>query len=615
MTAQNQEAGQEAGAAARPGDFRTLPQLLAWRVAASPLTEAYRHFDAGAWRSVSWEQVQALVLRWRRALAAAPFAPGTRAAILLPNGLNMVCIDQAVLAAGGVPVPMHAIDNAESIAYILEDSEAELLLVDGIERWQSIAALGRALPALRQVVVAEPAASPAAPSTADPRVIALADWLARGDAHPVPAAEAGPQPGDLAAIVYTSGTTGRPKGVMLTHRNVVANVHQSLDRFGMGTGDVLLSFLPLSHTLERTAGYYVPMAGGAAVAFARSVAQLQEDLRTVKPTALVSVPRIYERIHAKVVETSQQGSAITRKMLAWTQAVGWRRFEAAQGRGRKGAFDDLAWSFLQPLVAQRVLDAFGGRLRLAVSGGAPIGANVSRLFLGLGLNLVQGYGMTESSPVVSACTPEDNDPASVGRPLKDVEVKLGELDELLVRGDNVMQGYWKRPEDTAKVLEPDGWLHTGDRARLDGGRIYIVGRLKDIIVTSTGEKVPPADLELAIQAEPLFSQVLVIGEQRPFLSVLAVADHARWMSLAAELGVDAEDPRSLESEVVQRWAVSRIAGLVKSFPSYATPKRVWLTFEPWTIDAGLMTPTLKLKRPALEQRYGAQIEALYRPIR
>jgi long-chain acyl-CoA synthetase len=591
-----------------PADFRTLAQLLAWRVAASPLTEAYRHFESGAWRSVSWEQVQALVLRWRRALAAARFAPGTRAAILLPNGLNMVCIDQAVLAEGGVPVPMHAIDNAESIAYILEDSEAELLLVDGIGRWQAIAALGRALPALRQVVVAEAAVDAAA----DPRVVGLPEWLARGDARPLPDPAAGPGPDDLAAIVYTSGTTGRPKGVMLTHRNVVANVHQALDRFGMGTHDLLLSFLPLSHTLERTAGYYVPMAGGAAVAFARSVAQLQEDLRTVKPTALVSVPRIYERIHAKVVETSQQGSAIARKMLAWTENVGWRRFEAAQGRGRKGALDDLAWRFLQPLVAQRVLDAFGGRLRLAVSGGAPIGANVSRLFLGLGLNLVQGYGMTESSPVVSACTPQDNDPLSVGRPLKGVEVRLGEMDELLVRGDNVMKGYWKRPEDTAKVLEPDGWLHTGDRARLDGGRIYIVGRLKDIIVTSTGEKVPPADLELAIQAEPLFSQVLVIGEQRPFLSVLAVVDHARWRGLATQLGLDAQDPKALESDAVQRWAVARVAGLVKSFPSYATPKRVWLTAQPWTIDNGLMTPTLKLKRPALEKRYAQEIEGLYR---
>jgi long-chain acyl-CoA synthetase len=219
--------------------------------------------------------------------------------------------------------------------------------------------------------------------------------------------------------------------------------------------------------------------------------------------------------------------------------------------------------------------------------------------------------MTETSPVVSCNAPDDNEPASVGRPLTGVQAHIGDNDELLIAGPNVMLGYWKRPEDTQRVLRPDGWLHTGDQARVVDGRLYIVGRIKDIIVTSTGEKIPPGDLELAIQADPLFAQVLVVGEQRPFLAVLAVVDPHTWEHAAKALGLDPARPDSLLSDAARRMALARIAAQAKSFPSHATPKQVFLTSEPWTIDAGLMTPTLKLKRPGLEKRFAAEIARMY----
>ncbi|MDE2401575.1 MAG: long-chain fatty acid--CoA ligase [Burkholderiales bacterium] len=589
---------------------QTLPELFAQRVAATPQADAYRQFDAGAgqWRTVSWQQTDALVARWRRALLALHLDAGARVAILVPNGLDHVCMDLAALSLGLVPVPMHAVDNPGSIAYILQDSDAAMLLVDSVERWQGIAGTGTPTPGLQRVVVLD------APAMALPEtglLTTLADWLTAGDQvteAPLPSVS----PEAMAAIVYTSGTTGRPKGVMLSHRNVVSNIRAVLARFEVIEGDLLLSFLPLSHTFERTVGYYLPIAAGACVAFARSVALLQEDLRTVRPTVLVSVPRIYERIYAKVQETLRDGSPMSRKLLQWAQAIGWQNFLARQGRGTFGVGERLAWQVLRPLVAQRVLDTFGGRLRIAVAGGAPLSGTVAHFFLGLGLDLLQGYGMTETSPVVSCNTPTDNEPSSIGRALPGVQVRIGENGELMVAGPSVMMGYWKRPEDTQRTLEPDGWLHTGDQAKIVDGRLYIVGRIKDIIVTSTGEKIPPSDLELAIQGDPLFSQVLVIGEQRPFLSVLAVVDNTTWQIAAVKAGLDPSQPDALNSAAAEAIALQRIATQVHTFPSYAMPKRVWLTHEAWTIDAGLMTPTLKLKRPALEKRFASQIETLYK---
>lgn len=595
---------------ARLHEVQTLPELFAWRVAISPDQTAYQRFDAdhALWRNLSWREVDAEVSRWRRALLAHRLEPGARVGILVPNGLEHVCLDQAALSLGLVPVPMHAVDNPDSIAYILHDSEAALLLLDSAERWRDIAAAGGITPALQRVIALDAGAE-----SNDALVISLDAWLAAAGPDDAGAARAPSRasPEALAALVYTSGTTGRPKGVMLSHRNVVANIQALLQRFALTERDVLLSFLPLSHTFERTAGYYLPIAAGARVAWARSVAVLSEDLVTVRPTVLVSVPRIYERIHARVLETMRGRGALARTLLRWTEALGWCRFRAAQRHATPSLGERLAWAMLRPLVADKVLAAFGGRLRMAIAGGAPLGANIARFFLGMGLDLLQGYGMTESSPVVSANTPEDNEPVSVGRPLPGVQVRIGQHDELLVAGPNIMQGYWKRPEDTRRVLEPDGWLHTGDQARITDGRLYIVGRIKDIIVTSTGEKIAPGDLEQAIQNDPLFAQVLVVGEQRPFLAVLAVVDPAIWEREAKGLGLDPAAPDALHSEAARRMALARIAAQVKSFPSYATPKVVFLSAEPWTIDAGLMTPTLKLKRPALMERFAAEIAAIY----
>ena len=591
----------------------TLAELFAWRVALTPQAEAYRQgAPAGdRWKSFSWRDAGDRVARFTAALAAGALPRGARVAILLPNGLDAVCVDQATLALACVPVPMHAIDNPASIAYILADSDAAVLVAATSAQWRAIVATGVALPALRLVVVVIwNAVEDGAGSVP---VTSLADWLARANALS-PQTARGPGADDLAALVYTSGTTGKPKGVMLTHRNVVSNVQATLKRVAPQADDVFLSFLPLSHTFERTAGYYAPIAAGCCVAFARSTEKLAEDLKTVRPTILVSVPRIYERVYARM-QTLVAGSALKTRLFAAAQAVGWRRFCRVQGLPRDGAasalLDALAWPLLDRLIARPLRAQFGGRLRVAVSGGAPLSQTIAHCFLGLGVPVVQGYGMTETSPVVAANAPDDNDPATVGRPLAGVEVKIGDNRELLVRGPGVMRGYWKRDADTAHAFV-DGWLRTGDQAAIEAGRLRILGRVKEIIVTSTGEKIAPVDLELAIAADALFEQVYVFGDNRPFIACIVVLNRSLWASLAAELQLDAAAPASLQNAAARDAALQRIRASTRSFPHYAQPRAVALTLEPWTIENTLITPTLKLKRNNLAAHFAEQIEQLYR---
>jgi long-chain acyl-CoA synthetase len=397
---------------------------------------------------------------------------------------------------------------------------------------------------------------------------------------------------------------------MLSHANFLENAHAGLLRVPVYTNDIFLSILPLSHSLERTAGYYAPMMAGACVAHIRSMKTLAEDLRAVRPTVLVTVPRIFERFHLRIMERLAE-SRLTRPLFWLTVHAGWERFLRRQGRDRWSPLF-LLWPLLKGTVATRITHLFGGRVRVAISGGAPLSPAVARVFLGLGLNLLQGYGLTEASPVVSANTEDDNLPATVGRSLPGVEVRTSEAGELLVRGPNVMLGYWRNDEATEAAVGRDGWLHTGDTARIDGeGHITITGRIKEIIVLSTGEKVPPDDVGLAILGDPLIEQVLVVGEERPYLAALVVLNEKEWGRLAGRLGIDPRDDQQLAGERVEKAVLERIDRRLKRFPGYAKVRRVHLTLSPWTITDGLVTATLKLRRREIVARFAREVEALY----
>ncbi len=585
-----------------PEQCGTLYGLFCERVRRSPQVCAYRDYDRNTkeWVDHSWADVAAQVARWQQAFMKERLAPGDRVAVCLRNSVEWIIIDQAALGMRLVVVPLYMDDRPDNAAAILEETGTRLLVAQDPIHWRRLAPALEAFGDLAVVVLGEPDAT-----LPDPRVRWATTWLPEEGAA---LAECRSESGELATVVYTSGTGGKSKGVMLSHHNILSVAHAGLQVVSIGPGDVFLSFLPLSHMLERTAGHYLPMMAGATVAHARSVGQLADDLAAIRPTHLIAVPRIFERLHGRIRQQLEKAPPLKRRLFELAVTIGWQRFEYEQGRA-PWSLRFLVWPLLQRVVARPLLNRLGGRLQLVVSGGAALGDSIAQMFIGLGLPILQGYGLTETSPQASVNRPDDNDPVSVGAPLPGTEVRVAENGELLIRGPGVMLGYWHDAEATARVIR-DGWLHTGDKARIEGGRIYITGRLKDILVLSNGEKVPPSQMELAIASDPLFEQVLVFGEGRPFLGALVVLSQEQWPALAQSLGLPADADHLTNRQVVQA-VQHRIAELLHRFPAYAKVRRVLLMLEPWSIENGLLTPTMKIKRTQVLERYRAQVDAVY----
>ena len=587
----------------------TLDGLFRSRVQRTPDWPSFNYYDKDQqrWQTLTWQQMSDLVGRWRAAMLPARLRQGDRIAILLRNGPDWIAVEQAALSLGLVVVPLYLEDRPDNINFILQDAGVRLLVVPDANYWEKIhAANSKPLEDLQLVILLEGKQAPRSPWE-HTIVRTVAEWLPE---NPHATAERDRNPHALATIVYTSGTTGKPKGVMLSHHNILSNAYSAGTAMAIKARMRMLSFLPVSHMFERTGGYYLPMCFGMEVTFARSIAQLAEDLRLAQPHFLIAVPRIFERFHEKVQEGLTKRSWFTRQIFNLAVHVGWRRFEYTQGqRGWSPLL--LLWPLLKKRIADPLMMCFGGRLQLCVSGGAPLAFPIARLFIGLGLNLIQGYGMTECSPVVCANRPQKNDPASVGSVIDGIEVRIGENDELQVKGRGVMLGYWNNHKATHSTITEDGWLRTGDKARIENEMIYITGRIKDILVMSNGEKIPPVDMEEAITLDPLFSQALIIGEARSYLSALVVLNAEHWFSFAQSLGVNPQDPNTLSDSRVNKAVLDRIATALRGFPGYAKVRRVTLLLEPWTVENGLLTPTLKTKRQIVVQHLADKVEAMY----
>ena len=595
---------------------RVLPELLTHHMEKRPDLPLFTFWlpTEKTWKTINVKETVEQITRWRHALVKEGLTKGDRCAMLLPNGINAILFDQSVLANALVPVPLHAVDTAGSSSYIINDSGAKLLVTGRLNRWEAIRDT-EDHPALKTVVITgEPVQTH---QDGDVRVVGLDQWLTEGNGTELPA---GPEPQDLAALVYTSGTTGKPKGVMLTHRAILANVTGVLQNICPEPEDVWLSFLPLSHTFERTTTYYTAMGFGNRVAFNRNIGLLADDLKVIRPTILMSVPRIYEKVYDKIQDALVKKPAFVQKLFHTAVDVGYRRFCRENGLPVQGGFlslfDPLIAGFLDKKVGAGIRGIFGGRPRIFISGGAAFNPEVSRTFLGLGINILQGYGMTETAPIMSVNKVGDNHPQTVGPALVNIEVRVGENDELQMRGPSLMNGYWNRPADTKAVFTEDGWLRTGDQADIfSDGHIRIKGRIKEIIVTSTGEKVPPADLEQALESDHLVSQAMVVGENRPYIAALVVLNAQEWKKLATELKLDADDPLSLETRAARQAVLRRVKAAAAGFPNYAVPRQVRLFLEPWSIENGLMTPTLKLKRGPMRIRFADAIESLYAEVK
>jgi long-chain acyl-CoA synthetase len=541
---------------------------------AQPARVLYRQFQANdkPWQTITVSTLLKECATWQAAFRAAGLVAGDRVAICARNSVPWVQVDMAALGMGLVIVPLYVDDNAGNMAYCTSHSGAKLLVLDAVRQAKQLLALDMPLPPM-WILRCEP--NDVLPDNCQSASSQLSATSAAFECQAV-------SQDTLATICYTSGTGGRPKGVMLSHGNITANVKACAALKIARDDDVFLSFLPLSHMFERTGGYYLPLSVGATVAHARSVATLADDLISQQPTALFAVPRIFEKFHAKLAET-MQGSAIKQALYNANVAWGW---DAAQGQLRN-PLKQLALPLLNKIIAKKVLSRMGGRLRLAVAGGAALESGIARTFIGLGLPILHGYGMTEASPVIAVNRLDSNVPESVGQAMPGLEVRLGAHNELQVKGDSVMQGYWQDEAASAKTLV-NGWLHTGDVAEITDGRIFIRGRIKDILVLSNGEKCPPQGMELAILGDPAFEQIMLVGEARPFLSLVVVSP-------------------MLDEKALMKKANERL----KDFPKWMRVRRVIASTQAWSVDNGLLTPTLKVKRAKVAEHFAAQINTVY----
>lgn len=548
----------------------TIADLFQQRLKLSPDKVAYRQCEDGEWKSLTWQELATEVGRWQAAFQKQGLSMGDRVAICMPNRWEWVMFDLAAMTMGLVTVPLFYNDRPDNMAYCLNHSGARFLVIADSKVWAELKPL---LETVETAICLKR-------ENVDGDIKDLNKWLP--DSGKLTFNDAVLKD-SLASVVYTSGTTGRPKGVMLSHQNICSNLE------GLGHAcveitehDRFLSFLPLSHMLERTVGYYVAMLVGAETVFARGILELSEDMVSQRPTILVCVPRIFERIYGKVQDGLPKGSL---KRLLFESAVeaGWRRFQ-----NKITLKDRLLWPVLDTLVGKKLRARLGGRVRYILLGGAPMPKHLFKTFISLGINFLHGYGLTETSPAISFNRAKDNDPFSVGRPLEGVEVQRVDSGELVVQGANVMKGYWKNDEATKEAIDANGWFHTGDIVEIRDGRIYITDRLKDIIVMSNGEKVSPTDVEQAILADTGFEQVILLGEGRPKLGLLAVS--------------------SIEGE---KELLERANEQLHAFPGYAKICSVHRISEPWTVENGLLTPSMKIKKPRVEEKYAKEIEAMF----
>ena len=506
---------------------------------------------------------------------------------------------------GHVVVPLYPQDCPENAAHIIRDAELRLLFVDTSSRWNELQPYSECFPVLDHIWLQrqDTAVNQVYDSL---RIRSLDGVLSEADPYNVDSSTGSDRE---ATIIYTSGTTGAPKGVVLTHYAILKNAEGVAKVIPPAPDDVFLSILPLAHAFERTLGYYLPMMAGSSTAYASSLQRLRYDLRNIKPTVVMGVPRLFEQMHS-TIRRGAKGNRLKLWLLDTTAKLGWRRSQWLRGQARcPPSHERLLWPLLASLVAAPVTGALGGRLRVAVSGGANLPTDIAEFLIGLGLPLVEGYGLTEAGPVVTASTLQDYVPGSVGFPISGVDLKVSNQGELLVCTPSKMTGYWRNSEATSKAFLDENWLRTGDLAELRGGRVYMVGRCKDILVLSNGENVNPEALEAVIAVDPLIKQICLVGDRRQFLSAIVVIDTKLWLDLAHARQLDPSKPNADLSKSV---VLTRIAERLKGRPAFQQVRAVYIELDEWTVEGRLITPTLKVRRSFVIAKYKSQIEQIYK---
>ncbi len=572
---------------------------------------ALRAKRRGRWVDIGYrdlaEQVQDLSI----GLQELGVRPGDRVAILSENRPEWAIADYACLAARCTDVPIYPTLPPRQAQYILRDSGAVAILVSSAAQLDKVMAIRGQLPALAHVIVLDEDATGSG-------VLPFGEVLRRGRAGRArypdwrrTALEA--KPDDLATLIYTSGTTGDPKGVMLSHGNIASNVTTSVDLFSFTAEDECLSFLPLSHIFERMFGHYCMFHAGVIINYAESVDTVPADMLEIRPHLMASVPRLYEKIYGRVLDNVRSASSFRKRLFAWSRDVGERWAEATIERRPVPPLLQLQRAVADRLVFAKLRARTGGRIRFFISGGAPLSAEIARFFYAAGLPILEGYGLTETSPVMAVNTFQHHRLGTVGRAIPGVEIRIAPDGEIVTRGPNVMCGYFNKPEATAEAIDADGWFHTGDIGMIDAdGFLSITDRKKDLIVTAGGKNIAPQPIEILAKSSKFVASAVMVGDRRPFPIMLVVPNPAQVKGWAEYKGLPDGNLEQLLGHPDVRQKIEReVRMTLRDLAQYEMPKKLLILAEDFTVEAGELTPTLKVRRRVVEQRHRLAIEALY----
>ena len=592
-------------------EFATLNQLLAQAVKTYRKPDALSYKKDGTWHRISSEEWLARARNIALGLYELGVRAGDRVALLSENRPEWFLVDSGMQILGAVNVPLYSTLMPEQIAYVVNNSGAKVLIASDGSQQKKIATIRKEIDAVEHFVALD--------ASAELDAITLASVEEKGKA----AGEKDPElaqkladavsPEDLASIVYTSGTTGDPKGVMLTHDNLVSNVHATLKILPINKDDIALSALPYSHVFERMAAHYMYVAAGVSIAIAGSIEEVPQDLGEIRPTIMTMVPRFYEKLYARVKESVDQGSSGKKKIFEWAIGVGAEHGEYRL-KGTSAPFMlELKYKIANALVFGKLQARIGGRLRFFVSGAAPLAKEIAAFFWAAGITILEGYGLTETSPLISANRPGAIKFGTVGQVAPGVEVKIADDGEICARGPNVMKGYYKKDAATREVIDSEGFFHTGDIGEIDGdGFLKITDRKKDIIVTAGGKNIAPQPIEGRLKTNAYIAEIVIVGNKRKFPSALVVPDFDKLMAWCRAESVPADTRDNMASHPkVMELILAQIEDLSGGFAKYERIKKITILAKEFTIESGELTPTMKVKRRVIESRYKHLIDEMY----
>ena len=594
--------------------YQSIPAILKENAARYSERTAISYKRSGVFLSLTFKEFYERVLMLARGLCKAGMKPGDRVAIFSENRLGWAISDFGIQSGLGVTVPIYATNTGAQAAYIINHCEAKIVFVSTKEQYEKLLSVKDQIPSVELVISYERFMGDRSfPVYTQYQLSEVSTALTEEEQHQIERLIDQLTPDDILTIIYTSGTTGVPKGVLLTQFNVMCNAQYGLKKLGtLSDQETFLSFLPLSHVLERTGGYYATLLSGHHVAFAEDVKKVMENMVEIRPTCMVSVPRLFEKIHSRIHESVHQMSPLRKSIFHQALRIGREYVNRKYVRKEPVGLLGLQYQFFDRIVFKKIRNRFGGKLRSFICGGAPLDQTINEFMWTIGIPVYNGYGLTETSPALTLSSLGEVRFDSVGKVLDDTELKVAEDGELLVKGPQVMKGYYKNEEANAKSFE-DGWFKTGDIARIDDeGFVYIIDRKKELIVTAGGKNIAPQPIENEMKLDKYISQAIVFGDKKPYLVALITPNLERLIDFAREENINYLDIYGLvKSERIKKLYTERIDQINKKLPSYSTIKQFGLVPREFSIEGGELTPTLKLKRKEIHSKYQQLIDEMY----